>query len=297
MNWIEMLQKAINYMEEHLLEDINYEDVAKSVHMSTYEFHRRFSIMAGMTANTYIRNRRLSLAGAELMENDEKVIDIALKYGYDSPESFTKAFTRFHGVSPKAAKIQGTKLSMFNPLIIKISMEGGKCMDYRMEIQEGQKFICIKKAFSNEIINEEENHEIPDFWGECFKKDLIEPLRKLRPSGKKDLYGLCAPTISGKSTFDYGIGVLMDSDTISFDLNKMEEMGYSVWETSKQQYVVFECFGQDGHCIENTWSSFFKEFSPQMGYESTDCADYEIYFENGKPGLFCELWVPVKKSL
>lgn len=109
MAWIEMLQQAINYMEDHLMDDINYEDVADMVYMSSYEFHRTFSIMAGMTANAYIRNRRLSLAGVELMETDEKVIDVALKYGYDTPESFTKAFTRFHGVSPKHAKKQGTK--------------------------------------------------------------------------------------------------------------------------------------------------------------------------------------------
>lgn len=128
MAWIEMLQQAINYMEDHLMDDIYYEDVADMVFISSYEFHRTFSIMAGMTANAYIRNRRLSLAGVELMETDEKVIDVALKYGYDTPESFTKAFTRFHGVSPKHAKKQGTKLCLFNPLKIKISMEGGKSM-------------------------------------------------------------------------------------------------------------------------------------------------------------------------
>lgn len=142
MAWIEMLQKAINYMEAHLLEEINYEDAAKAVHMSSYEFHRNFSVMAGMTANNYIRNRRLSMAGKELMETDQKIIDVAFKYGYDTPESFTKAFTRFHGVSLKLAKKPGTKLCLFNPLVIKISMEGGVSMEYRMEVKKGQKFLC-----------------------------------------------------------------------------------------------------------------------------------------------------------
>lgn len=296
MAWIEMLQQAINYMEDHILDDINYEDVADKVYMSSYEFHRTFSIMAGMTANAYIRNRRLSLAGMELMETDEKVIDVALKYGYDTPESFTKAFTRFHGVSPKYAKKQGTKLCLFNPLKIKILMEGGKSMDYRMEIKEQEKFISVVSAFSNEIINEEGNHEIPDFWKSCNVSGQLETLLNSRPMGKKDLYGLCSPTQEGKATFDYGIGVLLDDETTNIDIEEMEQKGYRVWTTTKQQYVVFECYGEDGECIGQAWHQFFKEFLPQTGYEASDQTDFEIYFEKGKPGLFCELWIPVVKA-
>ena len=95
MKSIQLLQQAINYMEKYLLEDINYEDVAKNVYMSSYDFHRTFSIMAGMTANEYIRSRRLSLAGQELQSTDISVIDAAYKYGYDTPESFSKAFSAF----------------------------------------------------------------------------------------------------------------------------------------------------------------------------------------------------------
>ena len=126
MEWIEALQKAITYMEEHLFEEINYEDVAKQVHMSSYEFHRAFSFVTGLTANAYIRNRRLSLAGKELLETDTRITDLAMKYGYDTPESFTKAFTRFHGVAPKTAREEVGKLTLFNPLTITISVKGGK---------------------------------------------------------------------------------------------------------------------------------------------------------------------------
>lgn len=295
MVWTNMLQQAINYMEDHLLDEINYEDVAAKFYMSSYEFHRTFSIMAGMTVNTYIRNRRLSLAGAELLESDAKVIDVALKYGYDTPESFTKAFTRFHGVSPKLAKKQGTKLCLFNPLVIKISMEGGKCMDYRMEEREMQSFLCCRNAFSNESMNEEGNHQIPDFWDECHRKKLLEPLYQLRPQGKRDLYGLCSPTIKGNNTFDYGIGVILDEETHDFNQREMEQKGYHVWTVEKQLYVVFECFGETGGCIRDAWNRFYQEFLPQMGYAISDHTDYEIYYEKSKPNLFCELWIPVKK--
>lgn len=296
MEWISAIQQAIAYMEEHLLEEINYEDVAKYVHTSNYEFHRAFSFLSGMTANAYIRNRRLSLAGREIVETNTKITDIALKYRYETPESFTKAFTRFHGIAPKHAREESAKLVLFNPLVIKITVEGGKSMDYRIVQTKEQKFIAMVRSFQDEIINDEENHEIPDFWGECHSKNLVEPIRNLRPEGKRDLYGLCSPTKEGKDTFEYGIGVLIDEDATDFDAEEMEKAGYCIWDVKPGTYVVFECFGEDGDCISDTWAKFYKEFLPQMGYEAVEATDYEIYFEKGRKGLFCELWIPVRRK-
>lgn len=296
MEWIVAMQRAITYMEEHIMEEINYEDVAKQVHTSSYEFHRAFSFLTGMTANAYIRNRRLSLAGREIVETNAKITDIALKYGYETPESFTKAFTRFHGIAPKFAREKSAKLLLFNPLVIKIIVEGGKSMDYRIVQTEEQKFIALVRSFRNEIINDEENRDIPDFWGECHDKNLVEAIRNLRPEGKRDLYGLCSPTKQGEGTFEYGIGVLIDGATSEFDTAEMEKAGYSIWDVKPGTYVVFDCIGEDGDCIGDTWSKFYREFLPQMGYESEAETDYEIYFENGRSGLFCELWIPVRKK-
>ena len=295
MEWIVAMQKAINYMEEHLLEDINYETVARQVHISSYEFHRAFSFLSGMTANTYIRNRRLSLAGKELLETDAKVTDIALKYGYDTPESFTKAFTRFHGMAPKYVRESGAKLILFNPLVIKISMEGGKGMDYRIVEKQEQKFLALVRKFRNDSINDDENHEIPDFWSECHEKELVEPLRNLKPAGKRDLYGLCSPTKKGETCFDYGIGVLLDDETAEFDMQSMREAGYRLWVAEPSTYVVLDCKGEDSASIGKAWSWFYKEFLPQMNYEASDATDYEIYYEKGEASIFCELWIPVKR--
>lgn len=295
MEWIAAMQQAIIYMEEHLMEKINYEDAAKQLHISSYEFHRAFSFLTGMTANAYIRSRRLSLAGKEIAETDTKITEIALKYGYETSESFTKAFVRFHGIAPKFAREESAKLVLFNPLVIKITVEGGKSMNYRIVQTEQQKFIAMVRCFSNEIINDDENHDIPDFWGECHEKNLVEPLRKLRPNGRKDLYGLCSPTKVGEDTFEYGIGVLIDEETADFDADEMEKAGYSIWDVNPGTYVVFDCIGEDGDCIGETWSKFYREFLSQMGYEAEAATDYEIYFENGRTGLFCELWIPIKK--
>ena len=237
MNGYTMLQQAINFIEEHLLEELNYETVARQVHMSGYEFHRAFSFMADMTVNTYIRNRRLSLAGQEMLRSGAKVTDVAVKYGYDTPESFTKAFTRFHGVAPSYAKNAGMQLTMFDPLVIKITMEGGKTMNYRMEEVKGLKLLALVRTFRNEVINEPGNHDIPDFWKECYDRKLVEPVRNLRPEGKRDLYGLCTP--KGETSFEYGIGIILDDDTVSFDETQMLDMGYRLWEVEAHDYVVF----------------------------------------------------------
>lgn len=296
MEWIRQLQDAVNFIEEHLLEKINYENVAKSVYMSSYSFHRTFSLMTGMTANEYIRSRRLSLAAQELRSTDISVLDAALKYGYETPESFSKAFSKFHGATPKQAKLKGTPLRMFNPLVIKITMEGGTVMDYRIVETEKQRFVALVRSFPNEIINDESDHSIPDFWEECHAKNLVEQIRSLRPEGKRDLYGLCSPKVDENENFEYGIGVLLDGDTAQFDEAELIARGYRIWEVGPAEYAVFKCIGDDGECIGEAWSRFFKEFLPQSGYTQTELTDYEIYFECGEAGVFCELWIPVAKA-
>lgn len=296
MEWVSLLQMAINFMETHLLEDINYEDVAKQVNLSSYNFHRTFSLMAGMTANEYIKSRRLSLAGQELQLTNAKIIDIAYKYGYETPESFSKAFSRFHGVTPKQAKMKGTQLSLFNALLIKITLEGGKVMDYRIEESGKQKFIAKVKAFLNENINDESNHEIPDFWNDLKSTQFLKKLQSMRPEGKRDLYGLCSPNKENETTFDYGIGILLDQDTVVPDEAVINKAGFQIWETKPLTYVVFQCFGDDGSCIAKMWGKFFKEFLPQSGYEHLENTDYEVYYEVAKKELFCELWIPVKEK-
>ena len=216
---IQLIQQAICYMEEHICENISYAEVAKHVHMSSYNFHRTFSFIVGLTANEYIRKRRLTLAAMDLQTTDISVIDVAYKYGYESPESFSKAFSRFHGSTPKQAKRKGAKLHLFNPLVIKIILEGGSIMDYRIEHRESQQFVALVRAFSNESSIDDNGHSISDFWTECSERNLIEPMKSLCAEGKRDLYGLCSPVKDSENHFNYGIGVMIDEKT---DNTKLE---------------------------------------------------------------------------
>ncbi|WP_196029924.1 helix-turn-helix transcriptional regulator [Longicatena caecimuris] len=118
MEWINIVQKALNYMEDHLLDDIHSEQIAEAMYISNAYFQKTFKIVTRLSVSDYLRNRRLSLAGEELLLKNSKVMDTALKYGYESSESFTKAFTRFHGITPSVAQKTAGKLRYFSPLNI-----------------------------------------------------------------------------------------------------------------------------------------------------------------------------------
>lgn len=169
-------------------------------------------------------------------------------------------------------------------------------MDYRMAQTKRQNFLAVVRSFSNDIIHDDNNHDIPDFWDECDQKGLIGRLCGLRPEGKRDVYGLCSPAKEGQDSFEYGIGILVDEETRGFDLGEMEKAGYQIWDVQPGMYVVFDCMGENGDCISQTWAKFHQEFLPQMGYEAEAETDYELYFEKGREGLFCQLWIPVKKK-
>lgn len=141
MDWVKGVQQAIDYVETHITEELKTEEIAAESFSSPYHFQRVFSILCGYTLGEYIRFRRLTLAGKELQETPEKVIDVALKYGYDSPDSFARAFARFHGITPTQARKKGAVLQAFSPLSVKIILEGGEKMKYRLEDRGAMVFI------------------------------------------------------------------------------------------------------------------------------------------------------------
>lgn len=286
MNYIQNLQRAINYMEEHILEPITYEHVAKHIYVSGYHFHRTFSLVTGITANEYIRNRRLSMAGQEISLSNAKVIDIALKYGYNSPESFTKAFTRFHGITPNMARRAGMKLKSFNRLLIKIKLEGGTVMDYRIEKREEFKLLAKIRKFRNESISEEGNTEIPDFWKECGANGTFEVLKQ--NTNEHDIYGVCAPISKESKHFDYGIGM-------KFSCGNVPE-GYGIWQVKPTLWAVFKCIGETPDCIGETWGKIFSEFLPGSEYNMIDDTDFELYSQDLETDCFCEIWIPIEKK-
>lgn len=286
MDYIQSIQKAIDYIEDNLLENINYEDVAKAVYMSNYHFHRIFSLVTGISANEYIKNRRLSLAGQELAISNAKIIDVAMKYCYESPGSFSRAFTRFHGVSPSMAKNSGVQLKSFNRLKIKIIVEGGCVLDYKIVERKSFNILAKVKRFNNLTIGEKDNHEITDFWEENMSKGLYEKLNNI--TGNENMYGVCSPISKESNEFNYGIGMAYKDEK--------EVEGFTAWKVNEGLWAVFKCIGKDGQCIADTWDKIFKEFLPSSEYVMLDDTDFEFYPGENDEGCFCEVWIPVKKK-
>lgn len=167
-------------------------------------------------------------------------------------------------------------------------------MEYKIVETKQQKFIAIVGEFRNEIVNEEGNQDIPYFWNKCGKDGLIAELLDLKKS-HKDLYGLCSNEKTDSDSFEYGIGILVDDNMTETYQKEMEELGFKYWNVKPGTYVVLDCIGYDKKAITNAWAKFYQEFLPQTGYTVREETDYELYFEDTKANVFCELWVPIKK--
>lgn len=206
MNWIVGLQNAIDYIENNLTEELDYTDIASKAFTSPFYFQRVFGILCNCTLGEYIRNRRLTLAGSELSSSDAKVIDVALKYGYDSPESFSRAFTRFHGISPSYAKMYGSKLKSFSRISVKLILDGGNIMNYRIEKKDKIDIIVKKKNFANDI--EQNNEQLPKYWDDCRNDNTIDSLNKYATKSGMfgdALIGVCVEDTQ-KNEVTYAIG-------------------------------------------------------------------------------------------
>ena len=210
-------------MDEHLLEAKCAENVANEVSISPFYLQKGFKIMTGYSVTEYIRNRRLYLAALDVIADKEKVIDLAYKYGNETPESFTKAFARFHGVSPMQLRKDSSKIKVFLPLKIKITIQGGNDMDYVVEKMKSFKLI----GFEREFTNDESYQEIPKFWDEYKEMGANRPV--------KGTFGICVD-VGGKDS-DYWIADLYEPGNDIPEECEAYQIPESIW-------AQFVCNGQ-----------------------------------------------------
>lgn len=284
MDSVKLVQSAIDYIEAHLLEPFDFTAVAKAHFVSAYHFHRIFSLMTGISPSEYVRNRRLSMAGQALTHTDARVTDIALEFGYENSESFSKAFTRFHGMSPSQLRQTGGPLKLYHRLVIKLIVEGGMLMQYRIVEQDRFNLVIKKRQFSSEETLKPENQDIALFWESAIEDGTLERLKQL--ADNHDVYGVCSPVSQESQVFDYGIGY-------PCSLSDVPE-GFELCSIKPQLWAVFDCMGNHANCIGETWDKIFKEFLVVSDYQMLDDMDFEKYLENPREGVFCEIWIPVK---
>lgn len=275
MNYINEIQKAIDYIEVNLDKDINFDIVAKEVGMSAFYFHRIFSAVVGVSPTTYIRNRRLTVAAQEISKNNENIVDIAFKYGFESHEAFSRAFKNFHGVVPKLAKKDGNEFKNFSKANIGIEVNTNNILNYRIESKEVIKVLAFLRKF-----NIENKDEIPKYWEEL--KESVT-LKKISNNYKKDLLGICIGTQSDFE-YKYGIGIEQTEDlAINIEMEKIE--------IPKSTWVVFKCEGQDEKNINKLWSRIYKEFFITSSYKQCMDIDFELYDDKNT-----EIWIPISKE-
>ena len=288
MDWITGISKAIDYIEEHITEPTDYARAAKDACSSPFNFQRVFALLCGYTLGDYVRMRRLTLAGEELLSTDAKVIDVALKYGYDSPESFSRAFTRFHGVSPSAVR-KGAAIRSFSRICVKLILTGGSIMEYRIEKKQAAKIICRRREFTKPG-DDYTNREIPEFWNECGRDGSIQKLcGYIKDSAQfKGLLGVCFSTEMTDSGFPYGIGAEYDGESDPQDFEIVEIPAYT--------YAVFTVRGRMPDAFRETYRKICTEFFPQSGYEYGNGVEIEVYpsADVQNPDYTCEIWIAVK---
>lgn len=317
MEWLTSLKKSIDYMEEHLLADIGAKEVADAVHISPFYFQKGFKIVTGYSIGEYLRNRRLYLAGLDVIRGGDisrenstckennaghaegKIIDLAYKYGYDTPESFTRAFSRFHGLSPMQLRTRPHQIRVFLPLIVEISIKGGNKMDFEIEKREGMRMIGFEKIFSYDTSYQ----EIPKFWEEfcerycgrdCSCDDVLsqeeEDIRQTIAECMVGEYGVCMDDISDGKQFRYYIAGVYQG-------GKVPE-GMKFFEIPASEWAKFKCTSAMPQTLQTVNTRIFSEWLPgNQEFEMAFPLNIEWYSgkDTGSSDYESAIWIPVKR--
>lgn len=276
--WNEGIVNAVSYMEEHLTEELDIDDISARAHVSSFYFQKIFHVLCDFTVGEYIRNRRLTLAGQELAASELKVVDAAVKYGYDSPDSFTRAFTKFHGITPSAAREKGARLNSFAPLKIKLTLEGGAMMKYRIVSKAQFTVMGRTRRINYEMAYE----EIPKCW-----KEHMESGQGKIVCG---MYGICMD-IDGKD-FDY---IIADNYQ---PWNEVPE-GYDTKVIPEGTWAVFPCKGTLPKALQDVNTKIWSEWLPSCkAYKLAGNYDIEMYTPptENPDDYYCEIWIPVEEA-
>lgn len=281
MEWIERLNGAINYIEEHLTEELDYEQLGKVACCSAYHFQRMFTYMAGVPLSEYIRRRKMSLAAVDLQGGDAKIIDIAGKYGYSSPTAFNRAFQAVHGIAPSAVKNEGVAVKSYPPLAFKIIVKGVEEMTYRIETKDAFRIIGVSSPLHTGI---EENFAIvPKMWQDAVVNGTIEKLAGMMDAAPLGLLGVSA--CNEEEQWKYFIAVSSSKKSDEFEEYLVPA---STW-------AVFPGEGTS-QSIQELEQRIVTEWLPSSGYEYANAPDIEVYLNPDPANAKYEVWIPVVKK-
>ena len=295
MDWTQRLNLALDYLEEVTDREPDLEHAAALANCSLFLFLRMFEVVTGMTAGDYSRRRRLSRAAIDLAAGDDKVIDLSLRYGYESPEAFARAFRRMFGISPTEARLPQITLETWPPLRLAVVLRGEASMKFR--IVEKPAFTVGGWALRTSCAMGENHRLIPKFWDECLGDGRAQGLLPFRDS--LGHIGLCCEWDQAEEEFTYMIGVDLPQAKAGLPPGTREIL------VPAASYAVFESIGPMPHTIQDVWTRAFNEWFPTSGWEHAGTPDFEVYpvFPPGdprgditSPRCYSEVWIPLKKK-
>ncbi|WP_404427452.1 AraC family transcriptional regulator [Ureibacillus chungkukjangi] len=290
MDSLKSMNDAMKYIEENLMNEIDFKVVARIAHCSEYHFKRMFSFLAGIPLSEYIRRRRLSLAALELNSSSMKIIDVAIKYGYNSPDSFTRAFQNLHGITPSEARANGKPLKAYPLMTFQLSIKGGNEMNYRIEEKEAFNIVGIMKRVP--IIFEGENPEITAMW----KSLTMEKITQLKSLSNVEPTGIIQAStnfsegrMEEKGELDQYIGVAT---------TKICPEDYSKLEVPASTWAIFESSGPFPSTLQETWGRIYSEWFPSSSYQVAQGPEIlSIKTKDLTSSMVeCEIWLPVQKN-
>lgn len=283
MEWIDRLNEAINYIEEHLSDEISYEQTAKIACCSVYHFQRMFAYMANIPLSEYIRRRRMSKAAVDIKSSDAKIIDIALKYGYTSPTAFNRAFQSVHGIAPSAARESGATVKSFPPICFKITIQGVEELNYRIEKKGAFRIVGISEPMDTDIEN---NFEVvPKMWQHVAMDGTVEKLVSLQNTDPVGILGVSV--CNNLQEWKYFIAA---ASTKEID-DTLEE--YTVPPFT---WAIFSGEGQCPGAIQELEKNIVTQWLPTSGYEYDNGPDIEVYLNPDPQNAKYEVWIPVTKK-
>ena len=283
MEWIERLNASLNYIEEHLTEEIRIEELARIACCSSYHYQRMFTYIAGLPLSEYLRRRRMSIAAVELQQSEIKVIDLALKYGYTSPTAFNRAFQSVHGLAPSAVRKPGCSVKTFPPISFRITVKGVEEMNYRIEKKEAFRIVGLSAPMKS---NTEENFSVvPQLWGRAAEEGWIGKLAAMMNAQPMGILGVSA--CFENENWKYFISVATDLPA----------------EDPLEEYVVpaftWAIFSGEGVCpqaIQDLERRIVTEWLPTSGYEYDNGPDIEVYLAPDPSPARFEVWIPVVRA-
>ena len=280
MEWMERLNQSLDYIEAHLTEEIDYEQLGRIACCSAYHYQRMFAYMAGIPLSEYIRRRRMSLAAVDLL-GGERVVDVALKYGYSSPTAFNRAFQAVHGIAPSAVKGEGVSMKSYPPIAFKITIKGVEEMQYRIEKREAFRIVGVSAPLDRDI--EKNFAVIPTVWDEVTANGKLQKLVGMMEPPLMGVLGVCACEESKPWRYYIAVSSTQPAD------------GFEEYTVPAATWAVFSGSGTS-QSIQQLEQRIVTEWLPTSGYEYDNAPDLEVYLTADPENAHYEVWIPVTKK-